>query len=99
MREMGLAAVYPGPNLSKRVRQAAIYPYLPRNVAASAPNHVWGIDITYIRQSAQLEVSGCCAGLVLPICSELGVGSNLAAALCARGGNACASAGSTNDLE
>ena len=28
MREMGLAAVYPGPNLSKRAHQAAIYPYL-----------------------------------------------------------------------
>jgi len=49
MREMGLAAVYPGPNLSKRAHQAAIYPYLLSNVTASTPNHVWGIDITYIR--------------------------------------------------
>ena len=49
MREMGLAAIYPGPNLSKRAHQAAIYPYLLTNVTASAPNHVWGIDITYIR--------------------------------------------------
>jgi putative transposase len=49
MQEMGLAAVYPGPNLSKRARQAAIYPYLLANVTASAPNHIWGIDITYIR--------------------------------------------------
>jgi len=49
MREMGLAAVYPGPNLSKRAHQAAIYPYLLRNVTASTSNHVWGIDITYIR--------------------------------------------------
>jgi putative transposase len=49
MREMGLAAVYPGPNLSKRAHQAAIYPYLLRNITASTPNHVWGIDITYIR--------------------------------------------------
>ncbi len=49
MREMGLAAVYPGPNLSKRAREAGIYPYLLSNVTASAPNHVWGIDITYIR--------------------------------------------------
>ncbi len=49
MREMGLAAVYPGPNLSKRAREAAISPYLLANVTANSPNHIWGIDITYIR--------------------------------------------------
>ena len=49
MREMGLVAVYPGPNLSKRAHQATLYPYLLRNVTASKPNHVWGSDITYIR--------------------------------------------------
>jgi putative transposase len=49
MREMGLAAIYPGPNLSKRAQQAAIYPYLLRHVPATRPNHIWGIDITYIR--------------------------------------------------
>lgn len=26
-----------------------IYPYLLRHVSASYPNHIWGIDITYIR--------------------------------------------------
>jgi putative transposase len=49
MREMGLAAIYPGPNLSKRAQQASIYPYLLRNVTAERPNHIWGIDITYVR--------------------------------------------------
>ena len=49
MQEMGLAAVYPGPNLSKRAHQAAIYPYLLTNVKATTPNHIWGIDLTYIR--------------------------------------------------
>jgi putative transposase len=49
MQEMALAAIYPGPNLSKRAHQGAIYPYLLTNVTASAPNHIWGIDITYIR--------------------------------------------------
>jgi putative transposase len=49
MREMGLTAIYPGPNLSKRAYQAGIYPYLLRNITASAPNHIRGIDITYIR--------------------------------------------------
>ncbi len=49
MHEMGLAAIYPGPNLSKRAQQAAVYPYLLRGVEARFPNHVWGLDITYIR--------------------------------------------------
>lgn len=49
MREMGLQAIAPGPNLSKRVHQQAIYPYLLRQVTATHPNHIWGIDITYIR--------------------------------------------------
>nr|WP_198925500.1 IS3 family transposase [Dictyobacter vulcani] len=49
MREMGIMAIYPGPNLSKRAHQAGIYPYLLRNITASAPNHIWGIDITFIR--------------------------------------------------
>lgn len=49
MRDMGISAIYPGPNLSKRQKAAYIYPYLLRNVTPSYPNHVWGIDITYIR--------------------------------------------------
>ena len=49
MQEMGLVAFYPGPNLSKRAREAAIFPYLLSNVTATTPNHIWGIDITYIR--------------------------------------------------
>lgn len=49
MREMGLWAVYPKPNLSKRNFQEAIVPYLLRNKAVSFPNQVWSIDITYIK--------------------------------------------------
>ena len=49
MKEMGITAVYPGPNLSKRAHKAAIFPYLLTNIRADAPNHIWGIDITYIR--------------------------------------------------
>jgi putative transposase len=49
MREMGIIAIYPGPNLSKRALQHKIFPYLLRNVAAARSNHIWGIDITYIR--------------------------------------------------
>lgn len=49
MRQMGLAGICPGPNLSKRAHQAAIYPYLLRDTTAERPNHIWGIDITYVR--------------------------------------------------
>jgi putative transposase len=49
MREMGLAGICPGPNLSKRAHQAAIYPYLLRHTTAERPNHIWGIDITDVR--------------------------------------------------
>jgi putative transposase len=49
MREMGIAGICPGPNLSKRNQEHAVYPYLLRHVTSRYPNHVWGIDITYIR--------------------------------------------------
>jgi len=49
MREMAIAGVCPGPNLSKRNLEHQIYPYLLRNLVVNCPNHVWGIDITYIR--------------------------------------------------
>ena len=49
MREMGLFALVPGPNTSKAAAQHEIYPYLLRHIVADRPNHVWGIDITYIR--------------------------------------------------
>ncbi|MDA3833768.1 MAG: IS3 family transposase [Spirochaetales bacterium] len=49
MREMGLVALGPRPNLSKPHPGHKIYPYLLRNVTAGYPNHIWGIDITYIR--------------------------------------------------
>lgn len=49
MRQMGIEAIFPGPNLSKRAKSASVYSYLLRNMMASFPNHVWGIDITYIR--------------------------------------------------
>jgi putative transposase len=49
MREMGIAAIVPQPNLSKRASEHRIYPYLLRNLTAQRPNHIWGCDITYIR--------------------------------------------------
>jgi putative transposase len=52
MRVLGLTAIYPGPNLSKRAHATAVRPYLLRGVRATAPNHVWGVDLTYIRLPA-----------------------------------------------
>ncbi len=51
MCEMGIAGICPGPNLSKRNLEHRIYPYLLRGVTADRPNHIWGVDITYIRMS------------------------------------------------
>jgi putative transposase len=48
MNEMGVYAVYPKPNLSRRNKAHKIFPYLLRNIAITAPNQVWAIDITYI---------------------------------------------------
>jgi putative transposase len=49
MREMGLQAIHPGPNLSRQTQQHAVYPYLLRGLSIQRPNQVWGVDITYIR--------------------------------------------------
>jgi putative transposase len=49
MREMGIVAIYPMPDLSKPEPEHKIYPYLLRGVRAAYPDHIWGIDITYIR--------------------------------------------------
>jgi len=49
MRQLGLEAIYPKPNLSRRNSGHKIYPYLLRNVAVTRPNQVWASDITYIR--------------------------------------------------
>src|SRR3990172_7002643 len=52
MQQMGIAGICPGPNLSKRNAAHQVYPYLLRQITASYPNHIWGIDITYIRLTA-----------------------------------------------
>lgn len=49
MRIMGLEAVYPKPNLSKRLHATYTRPYLLRGLQIARPNQVWGIDITYLR--------------------------------------------------
>ena len=48
MREMGIRAIYPRPNLSKPDKENKIYSYLLKDVEIVRPNQVWSIDITYI---------------------------------------------------
>ena len=49
MEKMGLEAIYPKKNLSKRRQEHKVYPYLLRDIEISYPNQVWSSDITYIR--------------------------------------------------
>ena len=49
MCEMGIHAIYPKPNTSKKAKQHKHFPYLLRNKAIFLPNQVWAVDITYIR--------------------------------------------------
>ena len=49
MHEMGIVGICPGPNLSRRNLQHRVYPYLLGEIVASHANHIWGIDVTYIR--------------------------------------------------
>ena len=49
MREMGIYAIYPKPNLSKNDGKEGIVPYLLRYKTAILPNQYWSIDITYIK--------------------------------------------------
>ncbi|KAF0132991.1 MAG: Integrase catalytic region [Candidatus Saganbacteria bacterium] len=49
MRKMGIAAIYPGPNLSKRNQSHKIYPYLLKSLDITRENQVWATDITYVR--------------------------------------------------
>jgi putative transposase len=48
MRVMGIEAIYPKPNTSRKHPQHKIYPYLLKNLAIDRSNQVWCADITYI---------------------------------------------------
>ena len=48
MREMGIEAIYPKPNLSRAHPEHKIYPYLLRDVSMDRKDQVWAADITYI---------------------------------------------------
>ena len=48
MTKMGIDPLYPKMNLSKRMQQVKVCPYLLRNAVIDHPNQAWSIDITYI---------------------------------------------------
>ena len=52
MRLMGLEAIYPKGNMSKKRQDHKIYPYLLNDIQIDRPNMVWSTDITYIRIGA-----------------------------------------------
>jgi len=49
MKLMGIEAIYPKKNLSRRRHDHKVYPYLLRGLEIARPNQVWSTDITYIR--------------------------------------------------
>ena len=51
MREMGIYAIYPKPNLSLPNKEHLKYPYLLRNLNINKADQVWASDITYIRMN------------------------------------------------
>lgn len=46
---MSIEGIHPGPNLSKRTQKEGIFPYLLRHTTSQYPNHIWELDIPYIR--------------------------------------------------
>lgn len=48
-RLLGLEAVYPKANLSKRNHEHKVYPYLLRYLPITRVNQVWSADVTYAR--------------------------------------------------
>ena len=49
MRLMGLQAVYPKRNLSKRRQKDVVYPYLLKTYPPREPHDCWCVDITYVK--------------------------------------------------
>lgn len=52
MRQMGLRAIYPRGNFSKRHPDHKIYPYLLSDMKIAYPNQVWSSDISVPQKAA-----------------------------------------------
>ena len=51
MQKLGLQALYPKKNLSKRRQEDSVHPYLLRSLPPEKPNDCWQVDISYIRMN------------------------------------------------
>src|SRR5262249_34986701 len=49
MKHMGLQAIYPKKNLSRRRQNDVVYPYLLKEHPPVLPHDCWCVDITYIK--------------------------------------------------
>ena len=74
MEEMGIQAICPKPNLSKRNFKEGVFPYLLRGKQISFPNQAWSIDITFIK----MEHSHMYLTAIIDWYSRMIVGWNLA---------------------
>jgi putative transposase len=78
MRLMGISAVYPKKNLSKRRLKDVVFPYLLHDFPPKNPHDCWSVDITYIKMpqgflylTALIDVvSRCIMGYSLSNCLD-----------------------------
>ena len=72
MREMDITPIYPKMNLSKRMKQAKVCPYLLRNAVIDRPNQAWSIDNYIHSNEAWISLSDSHYRLVQPLYRWLG---------------------------
>lgn len=78
MKLLGIRAIYPGPNTSKRNHAEMVHPYLLKGLNIDRPHKVWQVDITYLR------VNGGFVYLIalIDVCSRFAVSWHLSNDLC-----------------